>query len=195
MKVLVIGGGGREHALAWKCAQSPLASEVLVAPGNAGTAHEAKTRNVAVAADDLDGLVSLARSERVGLTIVGPEPPLVAGIVDRFEREGLKCFGPNAAGAQLEGSKAFTKEFLARHGIPTAAYRTFTDLASARAYVRTRTPPIVIKADGLAAGKGVVIAPTIADAEMTTRTAPDRSRRQSVRATTKPYPSARADAR
>jgi phosphoribosylamine--glycine ligase len=167
VKVLVIGGGGREHALAWKCAQSPLASEVLVAPGNAGTAHEAKTRNVAVEADDLDGLVRLARSERVGLTIVGPEPPLVAGIVDRFEREGLKCFGPNAAGAQLEGSKAFTKEFLARHGIPTADYRTFTDLASARAYVRTRTPPIVVKADGLAAGKGVVIAPTIADAELT----------------------------
>jgi phosphoribosylamine--glycine ligase len=124
-------------------------------------------RNAAVGAEDIDGLVALARSERVELTIVGPEPPLVAGVVDRFEREGLKCFGPNAAGAQLEGSKAFTKEFLKRHRIPTAAYQTFTDLASARAYVRTRTPPIVIKADGLAAGKGVVIAPTIADAEHT----------------------------
>jgi phosphoribosylamine--glycine ligase len=167
VKVLVIGSGGREHALAWKCAQSPLVSEVLVAPGNAGTASETKVRNVAVAAEDSDGLVALARSERVGLTIVGPESPLVAGIVGRFEREGLRCFGPGAAGAQLEGSKAFTKEFLKRHGIPTAAYQTFTDLASARAYVRTRTPPIVIKADGLAAGKGVVIAPTIADAEST----------------------------
>jgi len=167
VKVLVIGGGGREHALAWKCAQSPLVTEVLVAPGNAGTAREPKTRNVAVAADEADGLVALAHSEHVELSIVGPEPPLVAGLVDRFEREGLKCFGPSAAGAQLEGSKAFTKEFLARHEIPTAAYRTFTDLAAARAYVRTRTPPIVIKADGLAAGKGVVIAPTIAEAQST----------------------------
>jgi phosphoribosylamine--glycine ligase len=165
VKVLVIGGGGREHALAWKCAQSPLVSEVLVTPGNAGTAHEPKVRNVNIAAEDADGLVALARAERVGLTIVGPEPPLVAGIVDRFEREGLKCFGPNAAGAQLEGSKAFTKEFLKRHRIPTAEYQTFTDLASARAYVRTRTAPIVIKADGLAAGKGVVIAATIVEAE------------------------------
>jgi phosphoribosylamine--glycine ligase len=167
VKVLVIGGGGREHALAWKCAQSPLVTEVLVAPGNAGTATEAKVRNVAVATENTDALVALARSENVGLTIVGPEPPLVAGIVDRFEREGLKCFGPSAAGAQLEGSKAFTKEFLERHRIPTAAYRTFTDLASARAYVRTRTPPIVIKADGLAAGKGVVIALDVAEAERT----------------------------
>jgi phosphoribosylamine---glycine ligase len=165
MKVLVIGGGGREHALAWKCAQSALVSEVLVAPGNAGTAREGKVRNVAVGAENFDALVTLARAERVELTIVGPEPPLVAGIVDRFEREGLKCFGPNAAGAQLEGSKAFTKAFLERHGIPTAAYRAFTDLAAARAYVRTRTLPIVIKADGLAAGKGVVIAATFAEAE------------------------------
>jgi phosphoribosylamine--glycine ligase len=167
VKVLVIGGGGREHALAWKCAQSPLVAEVLVAPGNAGTAREPKTRNVPIAADNFDGLVALARKEHVELTIVGPEPPLVAGVVDRFEREGLKCFGPTAAGARLEGSKAFTKEFLKRHGIPTAAYETFTDLASARTYVRTRTPPIVIKADGLAAGKGVVIAATVADAERT----------------------------
>jgi phosphoribosylamine---glycine ligase len=167
VKVLVIGGGGREHALAWKCAQSALVTEVIVAPGNAGTAREAKTRNVDVAVDDFDGLVELARAERIELTIVGPEPPLVAGVVDRFEREGLKCFGPGAAGAQLEGSKAFTKEFLARHRIPTAAHQTFTDLSRARDYVRTRTPPIVIKADGLAAGKGVVIAPTVAEAEAT----------------------------
>jgi phosphoribosylamine--glycine ligase len=167
VKVLVIGSGGREHALAWKCAQSADVSEVLVAPGNAGTAREDRVRNVAIAVDDFEGLVALAHSEGVALTIVGPEPPLVAGIVDRFEREGLKCFGPHAAGAQLEGSKAFTKEFLARHRIPTAEYRTFTDLASAQAYVRARTPPIVIKADGLAAGKGVVIAPTIAAAEAT----------------------------
>ena len=167
MKVLVIGGGGREHAIAWKAAQSPLVSEVLVAPGNAGTAREPKVRNVTVAADDFDGLLELAQSSRAGLTIVGPETPLVAGLVDRFEERGLKCLGPRAAGAQLEGSKAFTKEFLARHKIPTAAYRTFTDAASARAYARTRQPPIVIKADGLAAGKGVVIAPTVAEAEST----------------------------
>jgi phosphoribosylamine--glycine ligase len=165
LRVLIVGNGGREHAIAWKCAQSPLVSEVLVAPGNAGTAREPRVRNVAVATDDFDGLVKLARDENVGLTIVGPETPLVAGLVDRFEREGLKCFGPGKAGAALEGSKAFTKEFLQRHRIPTAAYETFTDLAAARAYVRRQTAPIVIKADGLAAGKGVVIAPTIADAE------------------------------
>jgi phosphoribosylamine--glycine ligase len=163
--VLIVGGGGREHALAWKAAQSALVSEVLVAPGNAGTAREPKVRNVAVAADDLDGLLELALTQSVGLTIVGPETPLVAGLVDRFEERGLKCFGPRADGAQLEGSKAFTKEFLARHAIPTAGYRTFTDAAAARAYVATRAPPIVIKADGLAAGKGVVIAATVAEAE------------------------------
>jgi phosphoribosylamine--glycine ligase len=165
MKVLVIGGGGREHAIAWKAAQSPLVSEVLVAPGNAGTARERNVRNVAVAADDFDGLVELALASQVGVTIVGPETPLVGGLVDRFEERGLKCFGPRAAGAQLEGSKAFTKEFLARHGIPTAGYCTFTDAAAARAYVATRRPPFVIKADGLAAGKGVVIAQTVAEAE------------------------------
>jgi len=167
MKVLVIGGGGREHAIAWAASRSPLASEVLVAPGNAGTAREPKVRNVTVAADDFDGLLELAVSEGVGLTIVGPETPLVGGLVDRFEQRGLKCFGPRAAGAQLEGSKAFTKEFLARHRIPTAGYRTFTNAADARAYTATRKPPIVIKADGLAAGKGVVIAQTVAEAQAT----------------------------
>ncbi len=167
MKVLVIGSGGREHALAWKLAQSPRVSEVLCAPGNAGTATEPNVRNVAVAVTDFAGLIALAKRERVELTIVGPEIPLVAGIVDQFETAGLKCFGPRADGAQLEGSKAFTKEFLKRHGIPTAGYGTFTDFDAARDYVRTRTPPIVIKADGLAAGKGVIIAPTLADAEQT----------------------------
>jgi phosphoribosylamine--glycine ligase len=165
MKVLVVGGGGREHAIAWKAARSPLVSEVLVAPGNAGTAREPSVRNVAVPADDFDGLLELARSEHVGLTIVGPETPLVGGLVDRFEERGFKCFGPRSAGAQLEGSKAFSKAFLARHGIPTAGYRTFTDAAGARAYVAARRPPFVIKADGLAAGKGVVIAQTLAEAE------------------------------
>ncbi|MFO7287536.1 MAG: phosphoribosylamine--glycine ligase [Gammaproteobacteria bacterium] len=165
MKVLVIGAGGREHAIAWKAAQSPLVDEVLVAPGNAGTAREPGIRNVAVRADDLDGLVALARSESVALTIVGPEQPLVAGVVDRFEAAGLSCFGPSAAAARLEGSKAFAKAFLAKHGIPTASHRTFADLDAARAYVRTRSLPIVIKADGLAAGKGVVIAQTLEEAD------------------------------
>ena len=167
MKALVIGGGGREHAIAWKLAQSPHVSEVIVAPGNAGTATERKTRNVAVGVTDHDGLIDLARAEQVALTVVGPEIPLVAGIVDRFEAAGLKCFGPKAAGAQLEGSKTFTKAFLVRHRIPTAAYRTFTDFAAARDYARTRTLPIVIKADGLAAGKGVIIAPSLVEAERT----------------------------
>jgi phosphoribosylamine--glycine ligase len=166
MRVLVIGGGGREHALAWKVAQSPLVREVLVAPGNAGTAAEANVRNVPVAADDLDGLVALAQREAIDLTIVGPEPALVAGVVDRFSAHGLKCFGPRADAAQLEGSKAFTKAFLARHRIPTAGYRDFTQLAPAVAYVRTRRLPIVIKADGLAAGKGVIIARSVAEAEI-----------------------------
>jgi phosphoribosylamine---glycine ligase len=165
VKVLVIGNGGREHAIAWKLAQSAKVTEVLVAPGNAGTATEPKVRNVPIPVTDFDGLVELAKRERVGLTIVGPEIPLVGGVVDRFEQHGLKCFGPRAAGAQLEGSKAFTKAFLSRHRIPTAAYREFTDFASARDYVRTLTPPVVIKADGLAAGKGVIIAATLADAE------------------------------
>ena len=165
MKVLVIGGGGREHALAWRAAQSPLVAEVLVAPGNAGTASEPRVRNSGVAADDIDGLLELARREAVDLTIVGPEGPLVAGVVDLFEARGLKCFGPRAAGARLEGSKAFAKAFLQRHSIPTADYASFNDLSAALAHVRTRAAPIVIKADGLAAGKGVVIATSVAEAE------------------------------
>ena len=158
MKVLIIGGGGREHALAWKVAQSSRVSEVLVAPGNAGTATEPKCRNVATAAEDVAGLVALARDEDVGLTIVGPEAPLVAGVVDAFAAAGLRCFGPRRAAARLEGSKSFTKEFLARHGIPTAGYARFTRQDFDPAFVRGRRPPIVVKADGLAAGKGVVIA-------------------------------------
>jgi phosphoribosylamine--glycine ligase len=167
VKILLIGGGGREHALAWKLAQSPKVEEILCAPGNAGTAAEPKARNLQLGVGDFAALVELARNERVALTVVGPEVPLVGGIVDTFEAAGLKCFGPRAAGAQLEGSKAFTKAFLARHGIPTAAYETFTDFAAARDYVATRTPPIVIKADGLAAGKGVIIAATRAEAVAT----------------------------
>jgi len=164
VKILIIGNGGREHALAWKAAQSAGVSEVLVAPGNAGTAREANCRNVDVAADDLPGLLALARREGVALTIVGPEAPLVAGICDLFAAAGLPCFGPSRAAAQLEGSKAFTKDFLARHGIPTAAYATFTDLAAAEDYIRRQGAPIVVKADGLAAGKGVVVAGTEAEA-------------------------------
>jgi phosphoribosylamine--glycine ligase len=165
MKVLVIGSGGREHALAWKCAQSALVDEVLVAPGNAGTAREQKVRNVAVQADDIEGLLALAKSENIGLTIVGPEVPLVAGVVDRFNAQGLPCFGPTAAAAQLEGSKAFTKDFLARHNIPTAAYRNFSELKPALDYIREQGAPIVIKADGLAAGKGVIVAKSVEEAE------------------------------
>jgi len=165
MKVLVIGSGGREHALAWKCAQSADVEEVLVAPGNAGSALEAKVRNVAVSSDDIEALADLAQAEDVGLTIVGPEAPLVAGIVDRFNELDLPCFGPTAAAAQLEGSKAFTKDFLARHDIPTADYQNFTELEPALAYIRDRGAPIVIKADGLAAGKGVIVAMTLDEAE------------------------------
>jgi len=165
MKVLVIGSGGREHALAWKCAQSTDVGEVLVAPGNAGTALEATVRNVDVSSDDIEALARLAQSENVGLTIVGPEAPLVAGIVDRFTELGLPCFGPSAAAAQLEGSKAFSKDFLARHDIPTAAYQNFSELDAALAYIRQQGAPIVIKADGLAAGKGVIVAMTLEEAE------------------------------
>jgi len=165
MKVLIIGNGGREHALAWKCAQAVHVDEVLVAPGNAGTAREEKIRNVAVASDDIDGLLTLARKEGVSLTIVGPEVPLIAGIVDRFQQLGLPCFGPSARAAQLEGSKAFTKDFLARHDIPTAAYRNFTQLQPALEYIREQGAPIVIKADGLAAGKGVIVAMSLDEAE------------------------------
>lgn len=157
MKVLIVGSGGREHALAWKCAQSTRVAEVLVAPGNAGTASEPKVRNVAVNAEDVAGLVALAQREQVGLTIIGPEAPLVLGVVDAFEAAGLRCFGPRKAPAQLEGSKAFTKEFLRRHGIPTAAYATFTRENFDPSWVRAQRTPIVVKASGLAAGKGVVI--------------------------------------
>jgi len=157
MKVLIVGSGGREHALAWKCAQSPKVSEVLVAPGNGGTATEPRVRNVDVAAEDVPGLVALANQERVGLTIIGPEAPLVIGVVDAFQAAGLRCFGPQQAAAQLEGSKAYTKEFLKRHGIPTAAYATFTRDTFDPAWVRAQRTPIVVKASGLAAGKGVVI--------------------------------------
>ncbi|HET6629290.1 MAG TPA: phosphoribosylamine--glycine ligase [Woeseiaceae bacterium] len=169
MKVLVVGGGGREHALAWKCAQSPQVREVLVAPGNAGTALEPRLRNVAVAADDIDGLLDLAAVESVDLTIVGPEVPLVAGIVDRFRARKLACFGPSAAAARLEGSKTFTKSFLERHAIPTAAYAGFEALEPALDYIRAQGAPIVVKADGLAAGKGVVVATTVAEAEAAAR--------------------------
>jgi phosphoribosylamine--glycine ligase len=165
MKVLIIGNGGREHALAWKCAQSPKVDEILVAPGNAGTAREPEVRNVAVESDDIDGLLALARDECIGLTIVGPEAPLVAGIVDRFNEVGLPCFGPSATAAQLEGSKAFTKDFLARHNIPTAGYRNFSALQPALDYIREQGAPIVIKADGLAAGKGVIVAMSLQEAE------------------------------
>ncbi len=164
MKVLIIGNGGREHALAWKCAASPRVTEVLVAPGNAGTATEARVRNVNVAVDDLEGLAALAEREGVALTIVGPEVPLVLGITDVFQARGLACFGPSKAASQLEGSKAFTKEFLARHHIPTAGYRTFTRANYDRAWLAAQPAPLVVKASGLAAGKGVIIAQTAAEA-------------------------------
>lgn len=160
MKILVVGSGGREHALAWKAAQSPLADIVYVAPGNAGTAQEAKLENIDIAAEDIATLLAFAQREAIDLTIVGPEAPLVAGIVDRFTEAGLNIFGPTRAAAQLEGSKAFTKDFLARHAIPTAAYGNFTDENAAIAYVEQHGTPIVIKADGLAAGKGVILAQT-----------------------------------
>src|SRR6187549_1333585 len=160
MKILIVGSGGREHALAWKCAQSPKVSEVLVAPGNGGTATERRVRNVDVAAEDIAGLVSLAKTEKVGLTIIGPEGPLVAGVVDAFHAAGLRCFGPTKAAAQLEGSKAYTKEFLERHGIPTAAYATFRKETFDPEWVRAQRMPIVVKASGLAAGKGVLILET-----------------------------------
>jgi phosphoribosylamine--glycine ligase len=166
MKILVIGSGGREHALAWKLKQSRRVTEVVVAPGNAGTAREAGVRNAAVDPADVGALVALAQRERIDLTVVGPEVPLVAGVVDAFRDAGLRIFGPRKAAARLEGSKAFAKEFLAKHGIPTAKYATFTELEPALAYVRREGAPIVVKADGLAAGKGVVVANTIADAEL-----------------------------
>lgn len=160
MKILVIGGGGREHALAWKAAQSQRVETVYVAPGNAGTAQEPGLRNVPIGAEDIPALLDFARTEAIDLTLVGPEAPLVAGVVDEFTAAGLRCFGPTRAAAQLEGSKAFSKDFLARHHIPTAAYDNFTDVDEAIAYVRQQGAPIVIKADGLAAGKGVILAQT-----------------------------------
>ena len=169
MKLLVIGSGGREHALAWKLAQSPRVTDILVAPGNAGTAHTAKCRNVALNVTDIAGLLKLAQDEAVALTVVGPEVPLVAGVVDTFRAAGLRIFGPTAAAAQLEGSKAYAKDFLARHGIPTAYYAVHSQVDAALAYVHEKGAPIVIKADGLAAGKGVIVAMTLAEAEAAVR--------------------------
>lgn len=165
MKVLIIGNGGREHALGWKVAHSPLISDVFIAPGNAGTALETKLHNVDIAVTDINGLVDFAKRQKIDLTIVGPEAPLVLGVVDAFRDAGLKIFGPTQAAAQLEGSKAFTKDFLARHNIPTAEYQNFTEVAPALAYLREKGAPIVIKADGLAAGKGVIVAMTLKEAE------------------------------
>ena len=164
MNVLIIGSGGREHALAWKVAQDPRVATVFVAPGNAGTAIEAKCENVDIGVLDIQRLADFA-AQNVQLTIVGPEAPLVAGVVDLFRSRGLAVFGPTAAAAQLEGSKAFSKDFLARHNIPTAGYRVFTELQPAIEYLRERRVPIVVKADGLAAGKGVVVAQTFSEAE------------------------------
>lgn len=169
MKVLVIGNGGREHAIAWKIAQSPQVANVYVAPGNAGTAHEQKCTNVAIGIDDLGRLLEFALGQGVDFTIVGPEGPLVTGIKDLFTHAGLKCFGPNRAAAQLEGSKVFSKDFLARHHIPTAEYRSFTEVHAALSYLRECVMPIVVKADGLAAGKGVVVAQSPAEAETAVR--------------------------
>lgn len=165
MNVLIIGNGGREHALAWKVRQSPLVKKVFVAPGNAGTALEEDIKNVAIAATDVPALVAFAKENQIGLTIVGPEAPLVIGVVDAFRANGLKIFGPPQAAAQLEGSKAFTKDFLARHQIPTAEYQNFTEIEPALAYLKQKGAPIVIKADGLAAGKGVIVAMTLEEAE------------------------------
>lgn len=165
MKVLIIGGGGREHALAWKVAQSPRVEHVYVAPGNAGTEVEGGISNVAIAADNIQELLNFAKEEHIALTIVGPEAPLVLGVVDLFQQHGLAIFGPTKGAAQLEGSKAFCKDFLARHNIPTAAYQNFTEVEPAKAYVRSQSLPIVIKADGLAAGKGVIIAESLQQAD------------------------------
>jgi phosphoribosylamine--glycine ligase len=162
MKVLVIGGGGREHALAWKLAQSPKVQKVFVAPGNGGTARDSSFEDIAIT--DVVALRKFAQAEKIGLTVVGPEAPLAAGVVDEFRSHGLKVFGPTRAAAQLESSKAFSKAFMQRHGIPTAQYQAFTDAAAAHAYVDAKGAPIVVKADGLAAGKGVVVAMTLAEA-------------------------------
>jgi phosphoribosylamine--glycine ligase len=164
MKVLVIGSGGREHALAWKVAQSPRVAQVYVAPGNAGTALEPRTQNVAIPSDDVAALLRFAVAEQIDLTIVGPEGPLVLGVCDEFASAGLRCFGPSRLAARLEGSKAFSKDFLRRHGIPTAAYATFTRDDFDPAWIRAQRAPLVVKADGLAAGKGVVICATVEEA-------------------------------
>ena len=169
MNILIIGSGGREHALAWKAAQSPLADKVYVAPGNAGTALEPRLENVAIGAEDVDALIDFAKQNDIRLTIVGPEAPLVIGITDRFATAGLRCFGPSRQAAQLEGSKTFTKDFLKRHQIPTAAYESFTDVDPALDYLHQVGMPIVIKADGLAAGKGVILADEMAVAEAAIR--------------------------
>ncbi|MDP2560799.1 phosphoribosylamine--glycine ligase [Psychrobium sp. 1_MG-2023] len=165
MNVLIIGSGGREHALAWKVAQAEKVAKVFVAPGNAGTTLEDKLENVAIDVNDIEGLIAFAKANDVSMTIVGPEAPLVIGVVDAFEAAGLNCFGPRQAAAQLEGSKAFTKDFLDRQNIPTAWYQNFTEIEPALAYVREKGAPIVVKADGLAAGKGVIVAMTLEEAE------------------------------
>ncbi|MBE0468495.1 MAG: phosphoribosylamine--glycine ligase [Methyloprofundus sp.] len=164
MKILIVGSGGREHALAWKASQSPKVTNVFVAPGNAGTALEDKLINIDFAVEDIAGLLAFAQKEAIDLTIIGPEIPLVLGIVDAFQAAGLKCFGPSAKAAQLEGSKKFCKDFMARHNIATAAYDTFTEVQAAIDYIKAKGAPIVIKADGLAAGKGVIVAQTEAEA-------------------------------
>lgn len=169
MKVLIIGGGGREHALAWKTAQSPNVTQVYVAPGNAGTAIEPNLTNVNIQVTNIPGLVKFAQDNQIGLAIVGPEVPLVLGVVDAFQAAGLKCFGPSKAAAQLEGSKAFSKDFLAKHKIPTAQYKVFTDIDPALQYIAEKGTPIVIKADGLAAGKGVILAQSQHEAEEAVR--------------------------
>ncbi|MDO9162623.1 MAG: phosphoribosylamine--glycine ligase [Methylococcaceae bacterium] len=164
MKILIVGSGGREHALAWKAKQSTKVEKVFVAPGNAGTALEPGVENVAIAVEDIAGLLAFAQQQAIDLTIIGPEIPLVLGVVDRFQEAGLKCFGPSAKAAQLEGSKSFCKDFMIRHHIPTAAYESFTDKDQAIAYIKQQGAPIVVKADGLAAGKGVIVAQSEAEA-------------------------------
>ena len=164
MNILVIGSGGREHAFAWKCSLSPKADKIYVAPGNAGTAGENKVENIAIAADDIDNLLKFALKEKIDLTIIGPEAPLVAGVVDKFNDAGLVCFGPNKQASQLEGSKSFTKDFLKRYEIPTADYETFDNSEAAINYINEKGAPLVVKADGLAAGKGVIVAMNVDEA-------------------------------
>ncbi|MEQ1558412.1 MAG: phosphoribosylamine--glycine ligase [Methyloglobulus sp.] len=164
MKILIVGSGGREHALAWKVKQSPKVAEVFVAPGNAGTAIEAGVENIDISVTDIHGLLAFAQAEQIDLTIIGPEVPLTMGIVDRFKEAGLHCFGPTAKAAQLEGSKSYCKDFMVRYNIPTAKYQSFTDQEQAIAYIKSQGAPIVVKADGLAAGKGVVVAQTVQEA-------------------------------